>query len=134
MNINFITTVKKIEKDHTEAIKEYLKRLSRFSSASLKYVKSGQGDEKKDTWNILIVPGIASPSSVELASKIKSLTNSGYSTINFIIADSTDESNYVFNEVMSVSSFTMSYGLTTTVATEQVYRAFCILNNITYHK
>ena len=37
-------------------------------------------------------------------------------------------------EAFNLSSFTMSPDLTTVVLTEQLYRAYTIMNNITYHK
>lgn len=139
MNINIYISAKKIDSNYELAVKEYLKRLQRFAKVTIrknqdikKAAETCSSDAKSR--NILIVPGIMSPSSPELAEKIAELACSGYSTLNFFLGDSGQNEVHSFHDILSLSGFQLSSGLTTVVITEQIYRAFCILNHITYHK
>ena len=83
-----------------------------------------------------VVPGTDTISSEEFAAKIEELGLSGYSRIEFVVADPATvyDLDIAKFSPFSLSGFTMSIDLTTVVLTEQLYRAYTILNHITYHK
>ena len=72
----------------------------------------------------------------KFAAKIEELGLSGYSRIEFVVADPATvyDLDIAKFSPFSLSGFTMSIDLTTVVLTEQLYRAYTILNHITYHK
>ena len=71
-------------------------------------------------------------SSEDYAARINSLTSSGTSKINFYIGY--DESLTADMENFSLCSVQPSAEMTALLLSEQTYRAYTILNNITYHK
>ena len=75
--------------------------------------------------------------SEEFAQKIKDVTNEGLSEIVFVIGSSCGLSQNVSaraNFKLSLSKMTFLHQYTRLLLTEQIYRAFKILNNETYHK
>ena len=75
-------------------------------------------------------------SSEEFSNKIEKLSNTN-STISFVIGGSYGMSQKIkdiANEKISFSKATFPHHLARVILLEQIYRAFCILNNITYHK
>ncbi len=76
-------------------------------------------------------------SSEEFAQKIKDVTNEGLSEIVFVIGSSCGLSQNVSaraNFKLSLSKMTFLHQYARLLLTEQIYRAFKILNNETYHK
>ena len=76
-------------------------------------------------------------SSEDFADKIKELTNSGISEIVFVIGSSNGLSQNVSNRAdfkLSLSKMTFLHQYTRLILVEQIYRAFKMLNNETYHK
>ena len=76
-------------------------------------------------------------SSEEFADKLSEITNEGISEIVFIIGSSCGLSQIVSNRAnfkLSLSKMTFLHQFTRLILTEQIYRAFKILNNETYHK
>ena len=76
-------------------------------------------------------------SSEELAKKISDITNDGVSELVFVIGSSCGLSSVVSDRAnfkMSLSKMTFLHQFTRLILTEQIYRAFKILNNETYHK
>ncbi len=74
--------------------------------------------------------------STELAEKIENITQTN-SKITFVIGGSYGVSNQVKQAAdyrLSFSKLTFPHQLMRVVLAEQVYRAFTINNNITYHK
>ncbi len=69
---------------------------------------------------------------MDYAARINSLTSSGTSKINFYIGY--DESLTADMENFSLCSVQPSAEMTALLLSEQTYRAYTILNNITYHK
>ncbi|WP_018750378.1 23S rRNA (pseudouridine(1915)-N(3))-methyltransferase RlmH [Paenibacillus sanguinis] len=123
----------KIEKFYLEAIKEYEKRLSRYCTIKLIYLKREDQLEKKlsdNSYKILIANTKQSLSSEELAEKINDLGVSGTSDISIIIGSE----NTPFDEKLTMSQMDMDTGLKTTILIEQLYRAFRIIHNHPYHK
>lgn len=138
------------EKFYKEAIAEYSKRLSRFCQLKITELKENtdkntQTALKKDETEILpylkghvIALAIEGKelSSTELADKIKKLTLTT-NEITFLIGASNGLSNEVkqkANELMSFSKLTFPHQLMRVLFLEQLYRAFTINNNISYHK
>ena len=143
------------EKYLTDAINEYSKRISRFANLKIielkeNIAKSNNQQEtinalKKDAQEIakhikgypicLDVQGDMI-SSEQFAKKIEktSLTNS---EITFIIGASNGihkEIKDLCKEKISFSKMTFPHQLMRVIFLEQLYRAFTILNNISYHK
>ncbi len=76
-------------------------------------------------------------SSEEFASKIDELTNEGISEIVFIIGSSNGIGKNVSqraNLKMSMSKMTFLHEFARLILVEQIYRAFKIIKNETYHK
>ncbi len=135
---------KKFDTEHAKAVAEYVKRLSAFCRVKCIHYKDFSKLELQNSSACFrIVPGKETISSEDFAAKIEQLGLSGYSRIEFVVADQ----NEVFADTatvygldtaklppFSLSGFAMSIDLTTVVLTEQLYRAYTILNHITYHK
>ena len=76
-------------------------------------------------------------SSEEFARKISNISNEGISEMVFIIGSSCGLSPIVSDRAnfkLSLSKMTFLHQFTRLILTEQIYRAFKILNNETYHK
>lgn len=76
-------------------------------------------------------------SSEEFAEKIEELTNEGVSEIIFVIGSSCGISPIVSNRAnlkMSMSKMTFLHQFARLILVEQIYRAFKIIKNETYHK
>ncbi|MBO6271884.1 23S rRNA (pseudouridine(1915)-N(3))-methyltransferase RlmH [bacterium] len=76
-------------------------------------------------------------SSEEFAKKILDITNQGVSEVVFVIGSSCGLAPIVSNRAdfkLSLSNMTFLHQFTRLILTEQIYRAFKILNNETYHK
>lgn len=143
------------EKYLTDAINEYSKRISRFANLKIIELKEqvAKSNSKLDTINALkkdaqeIIKHIKGYpicldiqgemiSSEQFAKKIEktSLTNS---EITFIIGASNgihQEIKDQCKEQISFSKMTFPHQLMRVIFLEQLYRAFTILNNISYHK
>ncbi len=134
---------KKLDTEYTKAVAEYIKRLSAFCRVKCIYYKDFSKLELQNSSACFcVVPGTETISSEDFAAKIEQLGLSGYSRIEFVIAKqseaTTDTAALDLDTTklprFSLSGFTMSIDLTTVVLTEQLYRAYTILNHITYHK
>lgn len=159
MEINIIS-VGKIKEDYfKKAIEEYEKRLKaycRVNFIELKDESEGKNLSDKDIDIILdkegkrilekikersfiIVLDILGRSidSVEFSKKINDIMLDGISSIDFIIGGSLGISQEVkdkANYSLSFSIFTFPHKLMKVILMEQIYRAFTIINNKTYHK
>ena len=74
--------------------------------------------------------------SEEFSKKIDNIGVNGFSTINFIIGGTLGLSNEVLekaNELVSFSKMTFPHQLIRVFLLEQIFRAFKISNNETYH-
>ena len=158
MNINVICVGKIKEKYFTDAITEYSKRLSRFvklniievadekipDNASVKemeIVKKKEGERilsklPANSFAVTLCVEGKELSSTELATKLSDISMTS-SNITFIIGGSLGLSD----DVKSASQLRLSFGKITlphqlirVVLLEQLYRAFKINNNETYHK
>jgi 23S rRNA (pseudouridine1915-N3)-methyltransferase len=158
MKITIIAVGKIKEKYLVEGIKEYSKRLSRYtkleiieipdehapenlSKKDLDIIKDKEGKKIesriKDSYVIaLAIKGVMF-SSKELANKIEDIKTYNSSHITFIIGGSLGLSNSVLRKVnlqMSFSEMTFPHQLMRLILLEQVYRSFKINNNEPYHK
>lgn len=129
-----------------ELIEDYKKRISKYHKIEICELKDSN-DLDVEAENILrqITPrdyviacsidGI-SMDSVTLAKRIDTIFQSS-GTIDFIIGSSEGLSERIKSRAdlnLSFSKFTMPHGLFRGVLLEQIYRAFKINNNETYHK
>lgn len=144
MEINIHIQCKKIDKDYQNALAEYIKRISPWCKVSIITYKSfDKLSIKKSSKLFCVTAGEDTLSSTDLAKLINQLNVTGYSCIDFIIdyscslPKSLNANSLEIKELYEefhISSFKMSDELTAVVLTEQLYRAYTILNNITYHK
>ncbi|MBQ9708717.1 MAG: 23S rRNA (pseudouridine(1915)-N(3))-methyltransferase RlmH [Firmicutes bacterium] len=159
MNINVICIGKLKEKYWTDAVAEYSKRLSRFcklniielkesplranpSAADEEAVMAAEGKEilgKIGSGDYVITLEIKGKglSSEQLADRLADLALQGKSTIDFVIGGSLGLSPEVSKRVnykLSFSAMTFPHQMMRVILLEQIYRAFKINNNETYHK
>ena len=159
MNIKIICIGKLKEKYLQDGINEYTKRISKYadiniieladepipdnpSEKEINQVKKKEAEKIKsqigshDFVCLLDLKG-KGLTSEEFAEEISAITVSGYSTIDFVIGGSLgiDEEFLKSHKVkISFSKLTFPHQLFRLMLCEQIYRAFKILNNETYHK
>lgn len=142
-----IICVGKLKEEYlVNSVNDYLNRIGKYHKISLIEVKdSNINDEKneiqkhikKEDYVIAMVINSKEYSSVEFASKLEGLFTNGRSNITFIIGGSDGIDNSIIescDEKISFSKLTFPHGLFRTMLLEQIYRAFKIINNETYHK
>lgn len=153
MKINIISVGKIKEEYLVDGILEYEKRISRFANVESIVLQDepNQSDEKKvkkieaerilnrlpEGYNVVLDLKGESITSCEFAKKIIEITNYHSSVINFIIGGSLglDESVLsIAHYHLCFSKFTFPHQLMKLILLEQIYRAFKINNNETYHK
>ena len=149
--IKIITVGKIKEKYYTDAVNEYLKRLSKYTKIELIEVKDEDYEisktlltEKnsimkyindKDYIITLEIEG-EELDSVSLSKKINDIQNIN-SNITFIIGGSYglhEDIKKLSNYRLSFSKLTFPHQLFRVILLEQLYRSFKILNNESYHK
>jgi len=131
------------EKYWKDAMAEYGKRLSRF--CNFEVVETPESEPEKEKTAIiknlqgyvfsLCVEG-KQCTSVEFSRKIENIMQSD-SKITFVIGGSdglSEEVKKLSSARISFSEMTFPHQLMRVVLAEQIYRAFTISNNITYHK
>lgn len=158
VNINIICVGKLKEKYLKDAIDEYSKRLSKYCKLNIIEVKDeiipDTLNEKlteniKSTEGIKILNNIKNSyiisldlkgkeyTSEELSHKLENIVLNSNSIITFIIGGSLGLSKEVLdksNELVCFSKLTFPHQLIRVFLLEQIYRAFKIQNNETYHK
>ena len=159
MKIRIICVGKIKENFYREAIAEYAKRLSKFTSFSIVEVPDEKTDEKasqkenelviskegkrileqigNDDYVISLCIEGKPLSSVDFSKKISDVLLNGYSNIDFLIGGSlglSDEVKKRSDFKLSFSEMTFPHQLMRVVLSEQIYRAFKIINNEPYHK
>lgn len=149
ITIEIIAVGKIKEKYFTDAINEYQKRLSRycrFKITQLPDFPDSESEAKNEAR--LIIPkikGLCIPlcvegkqlSSEQLAEFISSASVRGVSHITFVIGGSNGLDDSVKNMgalKLSFSEMTFPHQLMRVILTEQIYRAFKIINKENYHK
>lgn len=130
---------------YQEAIKEYMKRLSKYHKVVIEELPDStkQKEEElllkkinlKDYNIILDIDGVMLDS-IELSNHLdKTFLN--HSNITFIIGGSdglTDKVKQMANFKLSFSKLTFPHQLFRVILLEQIYRSFKIQNHETYHK
>lgn len=158
VNIKLIA-VGKIKEDYLKnEINEYLKRLSRYAKISVievddekimnnsslkedEKVKENEGARllkqiKEKDFVLLIDLHGQELDSLEFSDKFLQITNTN-SNIDIVIAGSLGFSQEVIkraNYRLCLSKMTFTHQMTRAIILEQIYRAFKIINNETYHK
>ena len=152
MKVNIVAVGKIKEKFFTEAIAEYAKRLSKFCefkiievSEATNYKNLTEKSEiegelllSKAKGYIMALDGKGKMlSSEELANSISEKMLSGVSEISFLIGGSNGHGENVIksaNMMLSFGKITFPHQLFRVVLSEQIYRAFTIINGMPYHK
>lgn len=152
MKINIVAVGKIKEKFFTDGIAEYIKRLSKFCDFKIIEVNEATNyknlTEKSEIEGELLLSKAKGYivaldgkgkllTSEDIAGLIKENMVSGISEISFIIGGSNGLSKKVLDNAKSVISFgkiTFPHQLFRVVLTEQIYRAFTIINGMPYHK
>lgn len=159
MNIQIICIGKLKETYWTEAIAEYSKRLSRFCTLEIIELKearlpdkASQAEEEavkleegrsilkaiKDGTFVITLEILGKQlDSPQLAAKLESLSLEGKSNIAFVIGGSLGLSEEVSKRAdfkLSFSKMTFPHQMMRVILLEQIYRAFKINRNETYHK
>ena len=158
ININIIC-VGKLKEDYLKnAISEYSKRLSKYSNLNIielqdeklpnkindtikEEIKKKEGEKiisqiKKDSYTMVLDLKGKEMTSEDFSKKIDNIGVNGFSTINFIIGGTLGLSSEVIekaNELVSFSKMTFPHQLIRVFLLEQIFRAFKISNNGTYH-
>jgi 23S rRNA (pseudouridine1915-N3)-methyltransferase len=158
MLVTIIAVGKIKEKYLVDGIKEYSKRLSKYtklniievpdehapenlSKKEMNIIKDKEGEKIeskiKDSYVIaLAIKGVMF-SSEELANKIEDIKTYNSSQITFVIGGSLGLSNSVLKKadlIMSFSEMTFPHQLMRLIVLEQLYRSFKINSNEPYHK
>ena len=153
--INIVCVGKLKEQFYIEAQNEYLKRLKKFCEINITEITENVLGENPSVLSIekslevefsKIEPHLKgfvwvldclgkTYSSVEFSNKlIKNLDDNG--TITFVVGSSYGLSKKIKQkfQTISFSTLTFPHHLMRVFLLEQIYRGFCIKNNITYHK
>lgn len=142
--INIICVGKIKEDFYKDALAEYLKRLSRFAKVDIKEVAEGKNLQEEAQDIMRVVKGYCIALCIEgkklssegFAAEVKALCDKG-TEITFIIGSSTGLSQTVKARAdlqLSFSDMTFPHQLMRVILLEQIYRAFMINGNSTYHK
>ena len=159
LKITIICVGKIKEKNLTDAIAEYTKRLSKYCKLEIiqlqdektienasetvnKQIKDKEGERilkniPDDSYVITLEINGEMISSEKMAEKINSLGITGTSHITFIIGGSLGLSENVSkrsNYKLSFSKMTFPHQLMRVILLEQIYRSYRIINNEPYHK
>ena len=133
---------------------EYYKRVSRWAQISEEFLPEvnikSEGEisakkqkeakmqlEKATGFLVALDKGGEMLSSEEFAKKLETIMAGGDSTISFIIGGSNGLDKSVLDKadlVLSFGKITYPHEIMRICLSEQIYRAFTILNNIAYHK
>lgn len=147
MNIDIVCVGTLKEKYWKAAVEEYSTRLSKYGKLQIIQVKEASditkegafilGKLKDRSYIIALDVKGKSLSSEKLAEKMASLALSGKSHCTFIIGGSCGLSDEVLQRAdlrLSFSEMTFPHQMMRVILLEQIYRAYKINNNETYHK
>lgn len=159
MKVTILTVGKIKEKFYTDAINEYVKRLSRYcrleivqvadektsensTENEMDIIKQKEGDKllkyiSDDAYVISLEIEGKMLDSVELADKINKLGVAGTSHIIFVIGGSLGLHKMVSQRAdfkLSFSKMTFPHQLMRVILLEQIYRSYRIINKQPYHK
>ena len=156
VKINVVAVGKVKENYFLEALKEYAKRLNRFCEFNLIEVTEENYQrvdsslilkiKQKEAENIYShLKGYVFATAIEgrkcdsvaFSKKMRTLIDNGNGVITFVIGGSyglDDSIKKQANELISFSDMTFPHTFFRVMLLEQLYRAFCIDNNVSYHK
>lgn len=159
MKIKLISVGKLKEKYLVDGVKEYVKRLGAYTKVEVYevsdekipnnpsladeiLVKTKEGKKvldkvKQDDYMILLDVQGKKLDSVKFSKHIEKLMIDGKSSIAFVIGGSLGHCQEVYDRAdysLSFSDMTFPHQLMKLMLVEQIYRAFKIINNETYHK
>ena len=156
MRIKIIALGKIKEKFLKDGIDEFLKRLTPYASVEIVELQPveirdenltekallQEGEKslsliKKDSFVMALEIGGKQLASEEFAQKINEISTSGVSELVFVIGSSCGLAATVSNRAnfkLSMSKMTFLHQFARLLLVEQIYRAFKILKNETYHK
>lgn len=156
MKIKIVAPGKIKEQFLKDGINEFLKRLTVYSQVSITEltpieikdpnltdkILNEEGEKilsqiKPHDYVITLEIGAKAYSSEEFAAKIQNLANDGTGEIVFVIGSSHGLGKNVSQRAdlkISLSKMTFPHQLARLILIEQIYRAFKIINNETYHK
>ena len=159
MKITIVCVGKVKEKFYQDAVKEYSKRLSRYTKLDIAEVADEKTEEqsteveinlfndnegeiilkdiKDDGYVVCLAIDGRQLDSVELSEKMNNLFVTGKSHIYFVIGGSLGLSDNVLKRAdmkLSFSRMTFPHQLMRVILLEQIYRGFRIMNNEPYHK
>lgn len=129
MNINCIYPQKKINSPYMDAISEYEKRLQRYC----KWKRIANGKSERFPAPIYITSGEACKSvlsSEDFAAFIERQGLEGRHELSFVLTDSASNTDDSF----SICAAPLNFDMLLVLFTEQLYRAFRIIHNHSYHK
>lgn len=156
IKINVVAVGKVKESYFLDGIKEYQKRLSKYASVQIIEVKEEnltQGETESERLKIIeaeaenIIKKLKGKvvalciegerqSSEKFSSTIKNYVDKG-EELTFVIGGSYGLSERIkraADKKLSFSDMTFPHTMTRLILLEQIYRAFTIINNATYHK
>ncbi len=153
MHITILVPGKTKEKYVQQGVDEFLKRLNRYTKASLveikikgKAAKSGDKDLEADfllervpagSYLVALDPHGRSLSSEQLATTIVDLENKGTGNMTFVIGGPLGLSEKILSQsslVLSLSRMTFTHDMARLLLAEQLYRAYSINAGSGYHK
>ena len=155
MNIELIVVGKTDSKEVSALVDMYTKRINFYNKFNITYIpdirnsknlseaqqKSAEGEAilrlLDDSDRVVLLDEKGSEfRSVEYADWLQKRMNSGVKRLVFIIGGPYGFSDAVYsraNGKMSLSRMTFSHQIVRAIFTEQLYRAFSIINNLPYH-
>ncbi len=152
-----IVAVGKVKEEYfTSAINEYKKRLSRYCDFTIEEVPEENYTSvndamvekiktKEESYLLPKMAGHVFATAIEgkkytsqaFADKLKGLIDQGKGSITFVIGGSygmTEKVKKQANELISFSDMTFPHTFFRAMLTEQIYRAFTIMDRTPYHK
>ena len=129
-----------------DLVREYVDRISHYSSCELKYIDGSEKENKKilevldkensGSYVIALDEKGREHDSLTFAEQVQSRLNESTRTLFFIIGGSyglSDEVKKRANSTMALSKLTFPHQLVRLILVEQLYRAFTIIRGEKYH-
>ena len=153
--ISIVAVGKIKEKSLSQLIEEYKKRIGAYSKIEIIEVSDEPNDRlsdekvkeiegqriikqlKKDSYVILLSLKGKQMDSIKFSREIEKINTYNSSHITFVIGGSVGVSEQVEQRadlLLKLSEMTFPHNITRLLILEQIYRAYKILNNETYHK
>ena len=136
MKIKIVCVGRLKEKYLVAGMQEYLKRLQAYCKVEVYEVADESIPDNCSLANETLIKA-KEIDSVELSNKMEKAMISGKSTIAFVIGGSLGHGEEMLDRAnfrLSFSKMTLPHQLMRLVLVEQIYRAFKIMKNETYHK